>query len=204
MTAGASDESACGPWHPGISSQIPRELLHLATVFRPEHVSTALTEAEELAEFTGLPAVELVAFRPERLALHELLVRVTADVSVPDGERIEDLGINFRAITRVLLERHVNPRMASIAQAHESVRARVAAIVERELAPLFAPAAAASPPARPGCWPRRRRSRRRSPWAVCLGRRRGLSSTPLADDAKLGFTAPHKLPKKGAMGMTIK
>ncbi len=150
MTAGASDESACGPWHPGISSQIPRELLHLATVFRPEHVSTALTEAEELAEFTGLPAVELVAFRPERLALHELLVRVTADVSVPDGERIEDLGINFRAITRVLLERHVNPRMASIAQAHESVRARVAAIVERELAPLFAPAAAASPPARPG------------------------------------------------------
>ena len=35
---------------------------------------------------------------PERLALHELLVRVTADFSVPDGSKIEDLGINFRQI----------------------------------------------------------------------------------------------------------
>ena len=150
MIADVADASAHGPWNPGISSQIPRDLLPLATVSRPEHVSTALADAEELAEFTGLPLCDLVAFRPERLALHELLVRVTANVSVPDGERIEDLGISFRAITRVLLDRHVNPRMPSIVDAHEAVRARVTGIVERELAALVAPAAPAPPPARPG------------------------------------------------------
>ena len=44
-----------------------------------------------------------MAFRPERLAVHELLIRVTADVSVPDGPNYEDLGINFREITETIL-----------------------------------------------------------------------------------------------------
>ena len=67
-----------------------------------------------LHDLTGLPIAELVAFRPERLALHELLVRVTADVSVPDGTKIEDLGINFREIVSVVAERYVAPRMDAI------------------------------------------------------------------------------------------
>lgn len=144
------DESACGPWNPGIASQIPHDLLHLATVFRPEHVRTSLADARELSDFTGLPPSDLVAFRPERLALHELLVRVTADVSVPDGERIEDLGISFRTITRVLLDRHVAPQMASIVDAYDATRTRAAAVIERELAPLYAPPAVAPRPARGG------------------------------------------------------
>ena len=152
MNADVPDESACGPWSPGIESQIPNELLHLATVFGPEHVWTTLAEARELADFTGLPLHELVAFRPERLALHEVLVRVTADVSVPDGERIEDLGISFRSITRVLLERHVAPHMPSIVEAYETARRRVAAVVERELASLYAPSAVDPRPARGGWW----------------------------------------------------
>ena len=64
-----------------------------------------LRDVREVADLTGLPLRDIVAFRPERLALHEVLVRVTADISVPDGTRIEDLGINFRQITRTILER---------------------------------------------------------------------------------------------------
>jgi hypothetical protein len=139
MTEPAHADRAHGPWNPGIASQIPADLLPLATIFRPEHVRTTLADAQELADLTGLPLPDIVAFRPERLALHEVLVRVTANISVPDGEKIEDLGISFRAITRVLLERHVAPRMDEIASAYERVRHDAAAVIERELARLFAP-----------------------------------------------------------------
>src|SRR5215471_6341029 len=91
-------QSQSGPWDPGIESQIPEGLRPLTTIFRPENVFTSIERADAMRDLTGLPIAELVAFRPERLALHELLVRVTADVSVPDGSRIEDLGINFREI----------------------------------------------------------------------------------------------------------
>ncbi len=139
-----------GPWHPGIESQIPAALLPLATVFRGEHVRTALPAALELADLTGLAPTEIVAFRPERLALHELLVRVTANVSVPDGVKIEDLGISFRAITRVLLDRHVGPRMPEIVAAYDEVCRALAAVVERELDALYAPPAAPAPARSPG------------------------------------------------------
>ncbi len=143
MTEPAHADRAHGPWNPGIESQIPADLLPLATIFRSEHVRTTLADAQELADLTGLPLPDIVAFRPERLALHELLVRVTANVSVPDGEKIEDLGISFRAITRALLERHVAPRMDEIAAAYERVRRDAAAVIERELARLSAPPAPA-------------------------------------------------------------
>ena len=103
-----------GPWHPGVESQVPDAIRHLCTFLRPENAATSLSAARELCDLTGLPLPDVVAFRPERLALHELLIRVTADLSVPDGSRIEDLGINFRQITRTLLERHVAPRMDEI------------------------------------------------------------------------------------------
>ena len=51
-----------------------------------------------------------MAFRPGRLALHEVLIRVTADLSVPDGTKIEDLGINFRKITRTIPGRRASKR----------------------------------------------------------------------------------------------
>ena len=135
-----------GPWNPGIRSQIPRDLLHRATYFQPENVFTSVADAEELRDLTGFALSDLVTFRPQRLALHELLVRVTADLSVPDGSKIEDLGINFRRITRTILDRYVEPRMPDIVAAYGAQRQRIAAFVERELATLFAPAAVAAPP----------------------------------------------------------
>src|ERR1700721_1460182 len=87
-----------GAWSPGLESELPRELMPLATVFRPQNVSTTLAAAFELSDYCGLPPHELVAFRPERLIVHELLVRVTAGLAVPDGTDYEDLGRNFPAI----------------------------------------------------------------------------------------------------------
>ena len=124
-------------WDPGIESWIPDELRPLATIFRRENVFTSVERAEEMRDLTGLPIADLVAFRPERLALHEVLVRVTADVSVPDGTKIEDLGINFREIVSVVLERHVGPRMGAIAATYEALRKEISALAAAELLPLF-------------------------------------------------------------------
>lgn len=130
----ASD--AFGPWHPGVESTIPDALRPLATILRPGNVFTGAARAAELHDLTGLPLAELVAWRPERLALHELLVRVTASVSVPDpeGSKIEDLGINFREITRRILSRYVEPRMEAVASAWSAARRELAELVSQALA----------------------------------------------------------------------
>ena len=143
-----------GPWNPGISSQIPDELRHLCTIFRPDCVFTSLATALEISDLIGHEATEVVAFTPARLALHELLVRVTADFSVPDGEKIEDLGINFRHMTRALLERHIEPQMSDITATYEAVRSSAAAVIDRELSRLMPaserPVTVAAPPKRSG------------------------------------------------------
>jgi len=108
-----------GPWNPGIQSQVPKDLLHLATIFRTENVSTSIAAARELRGLTGFGLGELMVFRPQRLALHELLVRITADFAVPDGTRIEDLGLNFREIARLMLAQYLGPQMDAIVGAYE-------------------------------------------------------------------------------------
>ena len=134
-----------GPWNPGIRSQIPVHLRHLCTIFRPENVSTSLAAAEELQLLTGLPPVEFVAFRPGRLVLHELLIRVTADLSVPDGSRIEDLGINFREMTGIILRRHLDAHMPRVMEAFEQLRRQLTAAIDSAFAVVVAPVA---PPVR--------------------------------------------------------
>jgi hypothetical protein len=126
-------DSEYGPWNPGIQSQVPKELLHLATMFRPENVFTSVAAAIELRGLTGFGLSELVVFRPRRLALHELLVRVTADFAVPDGTRIEDLGLNFREIARLLLSRYLEPEMSAISGAYEHARRETRAVIDRAL-----------------------------------------------------------------------
>jgi hypothetical protein len=122
-----------GPWNPGIRSQVPKELLHLATIFRPDNVFTTVASAVELRGLTGFEFSELVVFRPQRLALHELLVRVTADFAVPDGTRIEDLGLNFREIARQLLSRYIEPEMAAVVGAYERCRQEAKAVIDGAL-----------------------------------------------------------------------
>lgn len=131
-----------GPWNPGIESQVPEELRHLSTLFRPENVFTSLERARDLRDLTGLELAEIAALRPGRLALHELLIRVSADFSVPDGSRIEDLGINFRRITREILARHIEPRLGEITALYDIRRKELAQFIDAQLADVFAPSAA--------------------------------------------------------------
>jgi hypothetical protein len=129
-------ESEYGPWNPGIQSQMPKELLHLATIFRSENVFTSIACAAELRSLTGFELSELVVFRPQRLALHELLIRVTADFAVPDGTRIGDLGLNFREIARLLLSKYLEPQMDSIVGAYDRARQEAKRIIDAALSSL--------------------------------------------------------------------
>jgi hypothetical protein len=125
--------SAHGPWNPGIESTIPDEIRPLSSLHRPENVFTGFAEARELRGFTGLDYSDLVVFRPSRLALHEILIRVSADLSVPDGPRVEDLGINFRNMVRRLLAR-LEPRMGEIEALYAAERAQCEKKIEASAA----------------------------------------------------------------------
>jgi hypothetical protein len=142
MSAPASHEDRAaaggyGPWHPGLESELPRELLPLATVFRRENVSTSVAEAFELSDYCGLPPQELVAFRPERLIIHELLVRVTAGLAVPDGNDYEDLGRNFREIASTILTKDIAPHLDHLKHVFEEVKSAASVVIAQELSNLF-------------------------------------------------------------------
>ncbi|MGH1484149.1 MAG: hypothetical protein ACRBM6_36665 [Geminicoccales bacterium] len=132
----ADKEREFGPWDPGLKSSIPRRLLPLSTMFRPEHVQTGFDEAHELADLSGLRARETVAFRPERLIAHELLIRVTADLSVPDGPDYEELGLNMRGMTARIFETYVTPKLDQLTSDHEQLVGRARDVMLSELAAL--------------------------------------------------------------------
>ncbi len=127
MTA---DSSA---WNPGLDSEIPVHYQHLETIFRKENVTTRMSDIMEIASQTGLSWRELVVFRPERLALHELIIRVTADIVVHEGKDETDLGRNFRQIARRLFSEYVQPGMAGISRDHQRLREVVYRRIDREL-----------------------------------------------------------------------
>jgi hypothetical protein len=131
-----------GPWNPGIHSALPRRLVPLSTIFRPENVFTSVEYAEELRDLSGLPLEELAIFRPTRLVVHELLVRVTADLSVPDPEAasIDELGINFRRMTQVIFGKYIVPHLPEIVAAYDALRRALSTLIDAELsAALFSP-----------------------------------------------------------------
>jgi hypothetical protein len=142
-----ADES--GAWNPGIQSPVPPELRHLCTIFRADNVFTSLEAADELHDLTGIPAVELIAFRARRLVLHELLVRISADYAVADGSRIEDLGINFRQMAARVLDTCIEPAMESIESEFAKMRQRAGELAKDALAGFGAAAPAAAEMRRP-------------------------------------------------------
>ncbi|MDH5534600.1 MAG: zeta toxin family protein [Betaproteobacteria bacterium] len=137
-----AEQPEFGPWNPGVSSELPPALLPLSTILRPEHVVTTLAEAMELRDFTGLPLDELIAFRPRRLTVHELLIRVTADLSVPDGPRQEDLGINFRKMAETIFAKHLEPVMPAIERQYAGLKRRLTELIDAELTATLCAAAA--------------------------------------------------------------
>ncbi len=126
-----SPREVYGPWNPGIESTLPTAFLPLSTAFSPANVSSTISEIKEINSFCGLALERLSSFTPARLALHEVLVRVMADLSVPDGEKYEHLGINFRRMTATIMEAYIAPEMAAISALFERVRSEAAEFLNR-------------------------------------------------------------------------
>lgn len=66
-------------------------------IFSSENVLNDVVQARELHEVTGIDIEQLAIFRPKRLALHEVLVRVTADYEIPDPPEasVSSLGVTL-------------------------------------------------------------------------------------------------------------
>ena len=143
-------ETGFGPWNPGIESSIPLEFAPLATIFRPENISSNFPELRELSEFSGISMEELAVFKPERLVVHEVLVRVIADLWVPDGDKYEDLGQNFRRMTSTIISKYVLPRMDEVTQLYDDLQMQISELMHRELADSFERESPPSAPERKG------------------------------------------------------
>ena len=131
VAAPAAPEQAYGPWNPGIESTLPNQLLPLATTFSQANVSSSIAQLREISGFCGLTLERLSTFKPERLALHEVLIRVMADLSVPDGEKYEDLGVNFRRMTATIMDKYIAPELATIEQSFDRLRRQAEEFIDR-------------------------------------------------------------------------
>jgi hypothetical protein len=146
MTENSIDANRVDAWNPEIRSTLPARYLPLSTLFRPENVFTTLETANELSGFTGLPIQQLICFRPERLVVHELLIRVSADIFVSDGSKYEDLGVNFRAVVTKILHDYIEPHSRQIIERFEQLRIDTNTMIVKQLeAELFAPVGVTSP-----------------------------------------------------------
>lgn len=165
-------------WNPGVAPGIPREFRELETIFRPECVARNIDEVLEFARLTGLPHEELTVFRPHRLALHEVIVRVTADIAVAEGDEEETLGRNFRRVVGEIWDGHILPRMDSIERTYADLCLGVDAAVRD----IFAQTLYQPPPAPP---------RRRFPFSL-LPDRRPPRAAESWEDREQGIIAGYK------------
>ncbi|MCP4766665.1 MAG: hypothetical protein GY875_10365 [Gammaproteobacteria bacterium] len=127
-----SDESYSA-WNPGIVSEIPAAYRELETIYNPANVFTRLEDVNEQATEIGLSPEELIGFRPHRLVLHELIVRITADIVVLEGENEEDLGINFRNIANLVFSQYIIPGLMQIEHGFDTMRTRIEDLTALEL-----------------------------------------------------------------------
>jgi len=134
--ANSEDSGEYDAWNPGLASDVPTALWPLVTLFREENAFVSYSLARELTDLTGIKVLELAAFRPERLVKHALLIRVTADLSVPDGPNYEDLGINLRGMVETVFTGYLRPVMPEIAQAFEAEKDQAHAFIAEQLSTL--------------------------------------------------------------------
>ena len=84
--------------------------------------------------------------------MHELLVRVTSDLSVPDGPNYEDLGISLRQMVSIIYQGHVQPVMAEIKSAYSLRVTTAQARIKEELGNTVFASPAGSEPKSSGSW----------------------------------------------------
>ena len=124
-------------WNPGVTSTIPPHLLPFITLFRPENGTVSYKQAKEAADFCGLSAEAFCALSVKRLIIHEVLIRVTADLSVPDGPNYEYLGISLRSMVKQICNNYVLPNLADITVEFDFVKKEAAeainALLDRDI-----------------------------------------------------------------------
>ena len=109
---------AFSAWNPGLEADLPRRYQALETIHHPANVDSRLADIPELKALTGLAEEELVAFKADRLVLHEVIVQVTADIVVLEGEEEELLGQHFRDIARTILSDYLAPHLTMLREEH--------------------------------------------------------------------------------------
>ena len=138
MTGSQSADELPDAWNPGIESELPAEFRPLSTLFRPENGFTSIETATELADFSGLDIHKVVSIRPQRLVVHELLIRVSADIFVSDGSKYEDLGVNFRNMAATIHRNYIDSMMPDIVQRFDQLDRQIRSKIDDELsATLF-------------------------------------------------------------------
>ena len=120
-------------WNPGLESTIPARLAPRISLFHPDNAFSGHAEASEASEYCGLPAARMADLKVERMAVHELLVRVTADLTVPDGPDYETLGLSLRGMVRTIHEKHVVPALPALEGEYAAIRERALARMKEVL-----------------------------------------------------------------------
>ena len=118
-------QTAYTAWQPGIQSELPKHLRAYDSLYQPGCSSINYAQAMDLHRLTGIRAERLAAFTWQRLILHELVVRVTADIVVPEGDDEEILGRRFRGIIDTIQTTYVEPHTTQLRTAHEQLKQRV-------------------------------------------------------------------------------
>lgn len=121
------------PWNPGLGTDLPKHLYNLETIYHPDNTLTQLADLTELAKLTGIKTERLVEFKPQRLLLHELIVRIAAHIVIPETEDEELLGKRFRAIVRHVMANYIEPETARIFAHFVDYQQGVARQVEQHL-----------------------------------------------------------------------
>ena len=110
-------------WNPGLDSTIPPHLHSLITLFNQSNAFASYQNTQEAAHLTGLPMARLADLNFERMAVHELLIRVTAELSVPDGPSYEYLGLQLRGMVETIHQKYLKPELSGLTQAYDAFRA---------------------------------------------------------------------------------
>lgn len=148
----ADKKTICDAWNPGITSTIPPHLAPSVTLYRPENGLISYAEAVEAARLCGLSPQNMAVLRVERLIIHELLLRVTSDLSVPDGPNYADLGISLRAMVDRIFRHHMMPEMERYSAAFDQIKAKIRTQLDNILAASTAKPSDKSSKAKNGHW----------------------------------------------------
>ena len=177
-----SKQQEYSAWNPGLSANLPRELSSLETIFQTPNVYTSYDEVQEIAKLTGLKPEHLVGFTSWRLVMHELIVRVGANIHIPEAEHEEDFGINFRRITNDILYQHIAPLYDHIEHEFHSLSLSVKREVDRLLSEEVMLDAKVIAPIKKSLWP----------W----GKKKTITPCPLSSE-EIQFKAINQLKTTG-------